>query len=121
MTTDIGAGPGELVSLLETATDQVSHLRRRIHHTITHLEEMIEGGSDTHINKTELQRQLKDLREVTTTVIKEETRVAEECRKLSAELEPGSYDIAGARSEIGERLARLRAARRDGGVSGQPE
>lgn len=111
MTTDIGVGSGELVSLLETATDQVSYLRRRIHHAISHLEQLVQSGKGEGINKTELQRQLKELREVTTTVIKEETRVAEEFRKLSGELVPGTYDTDAAKLEIRGRLARVRAAR----------
>ncbi len=113
MTTDIGVGPGELVSLLETATDQVSHLRRRIHHAISHLEQLAQSGTGEGINKTELQRQLKDLREVTTTVIKEEARVAEEYRKLSGELVPGTYDTDAAELEIRRRLACVRTSRGD--------
>lgn len=111
MITEIGAG--DPVSLLESATDQVSYLRRKIHHAIAQLEQIAERDASERISKTELQRQLKDLREVTMTVIREEARVAEECRKLSGEIAPGTYDLDAARSEVRERLARLREARGD--------
>ncbi|MEM8581255.1 MAG: hypothetical protein AAGF50_08680 [Pseudomonadota bacterium] len=103
-------GTGDPVSLLASATDQVSYLRRKIHHAIAQLERIADSDATDRINKTELQRQLKDLREVTMTVIREEARVADECRKLSGELAPGSLDLDAARAEIGSRLARLRDA-----------
>jgi hypothetical protein len=114
MTTDIGAGAGAPISLLETATDQVTYLRRRLHYAITSIEEIAKTGAGDRISRTELQRQLKDLREATSLAIREETRFAEECRKLSGELQPGTYDIAAAELEVRGRLARLRAARTDG-------
>ncbi|MDJ0859384.1 MAG: hypothetical protein QNJ03_09910, partial [Dinoroseobacter sp.] len=108
-------GAGDPVSLLESATDQVSYLRRKIHHAIAQLEQIAERDAFERISKTELQRQLKDLREVTMTVIREEARIAEECRKLSGELSSGTYDLDAARTEIRSRLARLREAGGDGG------
>ena len=119
MITEIGAG--DPVSLLETATDQVSYLRRKIHHAIAQLERVVDSDATDRISKTELQRQLKDLREVTMTVIREEARVADECRKLSGELDPGGYDLEAARAEIRGRLARLRNAGGDGSLSGRVE
>ncbi|WP_425090970.1 hypothetical protein [Tropicimonas sp. S265A] len=112
MVTDIGAG--EPVSLLETATDQVSYLRRRLHTAITKLEDIAKTGAGDRISRTDLQRQLKDLREATSMAMREETRFAEECRKLSGELQPGYYDTAAAELEVRGRLARLRKARTDG-------
>jgi len=116
MTTDITTGGTEPVSLLEAATDQVSYLRRRLHFAITHLEEMADTGTGTRLSRTELQRQLKDLREVASLAIKEETRFAEESRKLSGDLAPGAFDIAAAELEVRRRLACLRSAGDDRSV-----
>ena len=64
---------------------------------------------------------VKDMRQAFGWVMEESKNVEKVEKSLAAAGGPVGYDLDAARSEIGSRLARLRAARGDGGVSGQSE
>jgi hypothetical protein len=64
---------------------------------------------------------VKDMRQALDLVIEESKNVEKIDKSFAAASGLDGYDLAAARSEIGSRLARLRAARGDRDVSGQPE
>jgi hypothetical protein len=64
---------------------------------------------------------MKDLRQALGVAMEESKHVEKFEKSLAAAVGSVGYDLDAARSEIGGRLARLRAARGDGGVSGQSE
>jgi hypothetical protein len=64
---------------------------------------------------------MKDLRQALGVAMEESKHVEKVEKSLAAAASPVGYDLDAARSEIGGRLARLRAARGDAGVFGQLE
>ena len=64
---------------------------------------------------------VKDMRQAFGWVIEESKHVEKIEKSIAAASGNGGYDLDAARSEIGGRLARLRAARGDGSVSEQPK
>ena len=64
---------------------------------------------------------VKDMRQAFGWALEESKNVEKIEKSLAASFGNDGYDLDAARSEIGGRLARLRAARDDRGVSEQPE
>jgi hypothetical protein len=121
MTVDTETGVCLPGSFLDAATDQVVYLRNCVQCAIIRVEEMARTGDTIETSAAEFRKLLKELREIAGIALKEESRLAEQLSKENGGLHPGAFDLTAAQAEIGRRLAELRAARGDTGVSGQPE
>ncbi|MFV0334746.1 MAG: hypothetical protein ACK5JR_11840 [Tropicimonas sp.] len=95
--------------------DQAAEIYRSSSRELTDIVREIGIGKTDRARK--LAPVLTEIRKASVAMMEEARNVEDLRRKLVGAVPEQSFDLAGARDEIGRRLARLRAARGAGGVS----
>jgi CRP-like cAMP-binding protein len=114
---------------MDRETEELGRIDRRLGH-LTHLQERLfevfaqnlqRAESEGHLEPAELERQLQVVSKLTVRTIEEGQRLENFRERIVGGAGAGGFDLGAARDEVCRRLARLRAARADGALSGGAE